>query len=70
MKSATKLMLSTLMIAAAGALIGTPAQAGTHPTEWLDAQIRLAAQSRAAVKAKAVEAKRGRSPAAARLGST
>jgi hypothetical protein len=58
MKSATKLMLSTLAIAAAGAMVGTPAQADTLPNEWLDAQIGLAAHARAAVNAEAVAALR------------
>lgn len=60
MKSAAKLMLSTLVIAAAGALTGTPAQAGTHPTEWLDAQFKPSTRTRAEVRAEALEANRRR----------
>jgi hypothetical protein len=39
MKRATSLMLSTLLIAVAGALTGMPAHADDHPTELLNAQL-------------------------------
>ena len=52
MKSATKTLLSTLVIAAAGALTGTPVQADGHHTEQLNAQlIKPSTVTRAQVRA-------------------
>ena len=58
MKSATKMMLSTLMIAAAGALTGTPAHADGHHTEQLNAQFLPSTVTRAQVRAELLSAQR------------
>lgn len=58
MKSETKLMLSTLIVAAAGALTMTPVLADGHHTERLNAQFAPSKLTRAEVRAEVIAAQR------------
>lgn len=58
MKFATKLTLSTLMIAAASALVVQPAHADGHYTEQLNAQFHPSTRTRAEVRAELLAALR------------
>lgn len=58
MKSDTKLMLTTLAVAAAGAFVTIPAHADGHHTEQLNAQFVPSSVTRAQVRAELLAAQR------------